>query len=55
MNELNKFYDKRKNVWEVREELDLIILLKNGKKMVFFINNKSGQRLLKMKIKELKK
>lgn len=54
MKELNKFYDTKKNVWEIKEEGDEIRLLKESVPMIFFMNDSRGKRLMKRKIEELR-
>ena len=43
-----------KNLWKVKREKGTIIMEKDGENLVFFIENATGERSLKRKIKKLK-
>lgn len=54
MRELNKFYDKNLQVWEIKRERGQLILAKNGINLVWFLDDQTGERNLKRKINTLK-
>lgn len=51
---LNKFVDKDNNVWEIIRKNNEIILRKDGENLVFFMDDQTGNRLLRNKIKKLR-
>ncbi len=54
MIKLDKFYDKRGVIWQIIRTDDNIILNNGVADMVWLINDASGEKALKRKIKELK-